>query len=1251
MSTLPRATIEPKQPWPMRRRLPALALAALVVVTLPCRAQQLTGTLSGTVYDQSGAVVPNANITLHNQASGDERALTSDAAGHFVLTALQPATYSIDVKATGFSSWEEHDIVVNQGDNRDIASIKLQIGGNATQVDVVSGQDVVVPLDTSEVSTSLNSTMIDQFPLSGRDAGELLKVMPGMAINTGQSANGFNSRVVNSNQGPVGDYSSNGTQPNGAMAYMLDGANLVDPGNSGTQIANINQDMTASIKVLQSSYGAEYAKGPTIFQAFSKSGGSSFHGEAYLYTHNAVLDSIDAYTKSQGHNNSAQSYYYMGGNVGGPVQLPFVKFNKEHKSLFFWAGYEYMKQQPAGSVINYNVPNAAQLSGDFSNAGIPMDAQTTWTQFYAQPGANLAPGATATSIPTSQFDKNITGILKLYPATNQAPSSGNGWTNYHYVNTSPVNRYEVTGKLDYSLGDNTKITGSYTHQHESDLAPIAIWWQPPNELPYPSPAAASTVSNLVMINGTHVFNATTTNEFVFTRAQFQNPYSLSNPNAVSRQTNGFNVPGLFGNTSKQIPNFETYCCNGQIGNIAQYDLDPGSFGGVKTAPAVYDNFTKVVGNHSLKVGMYWDTQENKQGSTNPGNGTYTLGGGSYSTGNIVADLFLGRIAQYTQQNTIPTQDIKWHQWSIYGQDQWKAAKTLTVNIGLRADHMGQWYGLPNGFQVFNGAAYASAAAGTANRGLEWNAINKSVPNSGWTSPTFYYSPRVGFAYDIFGTGKTVFRGGIAVFPYQVSTEVGNAGNGPLGSFSYTTPSGFEGYDGIKNFTPPSSVSQNGSDIYAMQKGDSRVPFTTDWNATVSQALPWRSVLELSYVANRSANEYLDGGNSNLANQNNVTPGGFFQPDPTLGSQQSPARPGCVYGGTAAQLQNQPIACTQYAYTQNFNPNDYRPLTDYHNIYLVTHAGYSRYNSLQASFQKQSGPYTFVTNYTFSKVLGTRDGVSSNGAGNGTTIDPFNINNNYGPLAYDHTHILNLTYSYTVPSLLHGNRLLAGAVNGWQLSGYTAFQSGAPLQETTGGTLNALYPGNLTVPTLAHSNLPDNSITLPNGLKSIAVGPSEWFGSNAYNALAPALTCDPRKGLHDGMRFNPSCYTTPAFGQQGTIVEPYIRNPAYFDTDLGIYKNFNLGERQKISIRAYATNFINHANPQFGLAGQSDEQLNFVQNSNATCPGCFTINPNTGVATPIQVQSLSPTNTNTTTTGKPHFETGARQVTLAAKYYF
>ncbi len=190
-----------------------LIAIAVAVFNSASLAQQLTGTLSGTVYDQSGAVVPKANVVLKNELSGDVRTATTEADGHFVITAVQPANYSIVVSASGFSSWQENGIVMNVGDTRDVPNIKLNVGGNSTQVNVVAGADALVPTDTAELSTSLNQQMISDFPLQGRDAGELLKIMPGMAMNTSQSSTGFNDKVIGSNNGPVGDYSANGAHP------------------------------------------------------------------------------------------------------------------------------------------------------------------------------------------------------------------------------------------------------------------------------------------------------------------------------------------------------------------------------------------------------------------------------------------------------------------------------------------------------------------------------------------------------------------------------------------------------------------------------------------------------------------------------------------------------------------------------------------------------------------------------------------------------------------------------------------------------------------------------------------------------------------------------------------------------------------------------------------------------------------------------------------------------------------------------
>jgi hypothetical protein len=1255
------------------KRVGVVTGLALVLLLAPfCFGQQLTGTLSGTVYDQSGAVIPNAQLQMKNEASGDVRNTVANGSGFFTITAVQPGSYTVTVSAKGFKSWQEHSIVFAQGDNRTLPNVNLAVGGTGPEtVQVVAGADAVVPVDTAEVSTTVNAQMVEDITLVGRDAGELLKLMPGMALNNGLSQNsGFNDKVVGTNNGPVGAFSSNGTQPNGAMAYMLDGANLVDPGNLGTQIANINQDMVSEVKVLMSSYSAEYAKGPVIFQAFSKSGGSQYHGEGYLYSRNSALNSEDAYSHSQGLPNPSEYYYYLGGNAGGPI--PFL--NHGRKKLFFWGGYEYMIQHPAATPINYNVPTPAQLGGDFSNAGIPAGTLTqlinVWQYAYQPMSSAAPPGGTTTSVPAADFDPNAAAIAKLYPKPNITPSGTNGWNNYQYLNTSPQNRWEATGKVDYAISDNTKLTGSYTRQIENDQHPVGVWWTPPWTLPYPSNVVAPTTSQEIMANLTHVFSPTTTNEFVFTLARYINPSSLSNPSAVDRTKLGFNVTGLFGHTASQIPNIEGPW-GGAFPNIEEFSFDGsgfagGAFGGLKKDPALYDNFTKVLGSHVLKAGFYWDTSENLQssGGLGPGdNGTYNLGWGPNSTGNVVADFLLGRTGNYQQVSAFPTNDLKFHQWSLYAQDSFKANKQLTLNYGLRFDHVGQWYGTPQGFQVWDPGSYVNGPGAPPNTGLLWHATDSHIPLSGLVSPLFYYEPRVGMAYDIFGTGKTVLRAGFAIFRYQISTQVADAATGPEGAFTYTTAGTTTGYaqidGGGAGFTPPSSVAQNGASVYGLQEGDNRTPLTMDWNVTISQALPWRSVFEASYVANKSINEWIDGTNGKIDDLNNILPGGFFLPDPTKGIDVSPNGLTCNNSDAGKNA----LACAGHVanYNASFNSNDYRPLNNYQDIYLLTHGSYANYNSLQVSWQKQSGPVTFLTNYTFSKVLGIRDGQTDNGGGNGPIVDPFSLKNNYGTLAYDHRDIMNLAYVWRLPSFVHGNKFMGAAVDGWQFSGYTTFQSGAPLQPNLNANLNAAYPS-LTYPTAGAPDLPDNTINLPNGLKSATVNASTWFGTSSINNLLPSLTCNPAAHLAKGQYFNPNCFSVPAFGRQGALIWPDMSGPAYFDSDLALFKTFKISERQSVQFRMSATNFLNHPLAQFGLAGNGDQSLNFTNNYTVPIAGTATGvdgNECKFLGSPVgadgnchpKVTGISPTNTNTNTTGKPGFKTGSRIMTFALKYYF
>jgi hypothetical protein len=1179
-------------------------LLVLAICSWSAFGQSATGNISGTVTDASGAVIPKATVLLTDEATGSKRQTISNTAGVFNFAAVLPASYTVNISAAGFRAWEERQIVMTQGSNLNIPNIGLEVGTSKQEVLVV-GNEVTVPTDTGAVSHTLNEQMITELAIQGRDAAELMKIMPGMGNAQGLSQQMFTSLTTQSNTGPIGTMSAQGTQLYGGMTMTADGASLLDPGNMGTQTANINQNQIQEVSLLTSAYGAEYAKGPIVFQAIGKSGSSSYHGNAYFYARNGVFNSTDSYFKALNIPKANDSYYYPGGDFGGPVVLPWTHFNRNHDKLFFYAAYEYMDQNPEGSVNLRFIPTQQMMGGNFSpaylqslgsnfangtfanNAVVPC--QNTCTNNVTFPGG---------IIPATMLDPNSAALYKTMPQPNITPQSNPIGANYQQLLNLPVNRWELRLRGDYNISQNTKAFFSWNRQDETDLNPNNIWWSTGNDLPYPTQMPAHQVSQVYSTNVTHIFSPTLTNEFVFADAQFLNPIVLTNPAAVDPSKIGFSMTGLFNDPfTPQIPNTISWskAAPGYFVPTFGQPFEGGKFGKLSQTPNISDNITKVAGTHLLKFGFYWDYARNFQANSSfQYNSQGTVEFETYAantTSNGAADFATGRNAGLFQQSGAPVQDVKFYQYAFYANDQWKMTRRLTLTLGIRFDHLGNWVnngtGGNLGFAVWNPATYNNTSSAPGWTGVEWHGIDPAIPLSGMPTKLFFPEPRVGVAYDLFGTGKTVLRGGFGIYRYQ-----GSANN--LGSANYNAPLNVEqagttwncciGYNSFNQFSPTLGAPGLGTAANGLdQEGDEREPYAMTYNFTISQRAPWRSLVEVQYSGSASRDQILDG---TLSDQDLIPLGSFFRPDPITGTVVSP-------------------------YSTSFNANDYYPYHNYTGLQLLSHGGYSNYNAFIATWQKQTGRSTFTTNYTFSKVMGTRDGQTFNGNQAGAAEYPYSLGSNYGVLAYDHTHIFNAAYVVNLPSPIHGNRFAEGAVNGWEFSGITQFQSGAPIQDNTGANsnaaLNATYGNNANGATSAQTYLGTTSM-----------------------ALLPVLTCDPRKGLSSGQYFNPNCFAPPQPGQVGNIIWPYIKGPALFNSDLSLYKNFKVREKQKIQLRFEAFNFLNHPLPEFNATGNNaDVQLKFSDANG----------------------NLTQTNQNENTTGKPLYTVNRRVIEFAVRFMF
>lgn len=1249
---------------PLRRGWPLapLLLLALVCFTRASSVQaQTTATLSGTVQDSVGAVIPGAQVTLSNEVTGESRVEETNGAGLYAFPSLVPGNYNLKASAKGFKSAAITGIVLNAGDTRAVPTFNLGIGA-ATETVTISATSEMIPVENGQKIEVLSQADIQNLALEGRDTSELLRVLPGTTVESGgltQTSPAFSDLNVTVDESAIGNgYDINGAVNRGGTAILSDGADMIDVGNMASSLTIIAPEMTAEVSVQASNLSADQPFGPVVVSTISKSGSANYHGEGYFNARNSVLNANSWQAKNQVPQVplGAQHYYYPGGSFGGPV--PFT-----HKKLLFWAGYErWLQNQGNQNILSSYIPTPEMMQGDFSMDNADNAALCPKGFFQGKPpggypggswcsdlgGTVLANGATTTTLPTPAatgtvqigttsytvdngqkfpggfLDPGAAALSKIWPAAQANPAITPQGQNYYAPIDNINNGWIYRVRLDYQLGDNTKIYGSYQQAYSSQLAQgngAHLYWTPGNAIPYPGGGEPENSFGKTMAGHiVHNFNSTTTADFMAAWAFGSYPFIETNQKLVERgalgypdsygkvfaapsgQTlGGLNIPAYNSAGNETFPDFS---------QDSIFENPKGSYAVKKEAPQFALTLTKVWGPHTIKMGGFTQTTDNFQSTFS----SYLDGDLQFAAGqspdlvntgntligspqNATANFVNGIASSYSENNAAPIQDLAEMSTAAFVDDTWKVKPRLNLELGIRIEHVGHWYDRgKTGVPVFYPQRVLSDYfTGKYAPGYYWHAIDAGVPLSGQPNRFAYADPRLGVSYDVFGKGNTVVRGGWGIYRFvtQVNTIQAalQSAQDVLGSPSLNGHRlQLQNIHNLAYSACPSVAKSAPCGVQAGQTGldptDYGQPITYAYNFTIDQRLPWNSQLEIGYVGSKTSQlvddgEDIEGSNfSELANQNKTPIGALFQADPKTGV-------------TATNPENVTENPNLTSFTGTPTGNT---LADYHpyglaygtsGVFMIQNIGYGNYNALQGSWVKTTGRLTFNLNATWSKTLATA-----------LQTNPYVLSANYGPPAIDRPLVFNASYTYNSGTLHYGSQLINQLGSGWTISGISTWQKGGYIPAALG---NGVPNFGLGLQYINQPKDPSSAGLAKDTGVGTGIGNATYFGTDENIPILPVLTCNPTQGLASHQVLNGKCFAAPTVGSQGGQNFPYMNATPYFDNDLALYRTFHIHEKQNVQLRASAFDWLNHSLLEFAGSNYYSTNYNVDYNSKAITP--------------------------------------------------
>ena len=1089
------------------------------------------GRISGTVTDSTGAVVPNASITVTDPATNFSRTVTTDENGFYTATNLPVGTYSVSAEVENFKKALQIGNVLN-ADARLTVDFTLETGQISEVVEVVQESGETVNTTSGEVGKVIDGQQVDNLALNGRNYYQLLTTIPGSVATTDDALEtnlGTNTININGNRG----VSNNLT---------VDGGNNNNAGSNASQINNVGVDFIQEVKIQTSNFSAEYGRNSGAqVNVITKRGTNRYRGSVFEFLRNDFFDARGAFDAAK----PFLRYHNYGYSFGGP--MPFLNFGERDPDdsvfssgkdkFYFFFGQEWKSIHRFGAANRQTIPTTAELNGDFSfrlrgadgivgtdDDGVLRDP--TLAGACTARSVNATTGVVTPAVRTACFGGNNVNLRNRIPLERINPN-GIAIANVYRAmiglsstyTDSPIGnnitfqppiesefRQEFV-RLDYVFNPQHTIYGRYIHDKNGVTEPYGTF------INSPLPTAQqfrNRPGNGLQIG--HLWNVTPniTNDAKF-NASWTDQRIVPSTNYWARETYGYTFAQLFpsgGEYENSIPD-TSFAGNGTVANFA-------GVARALTALArdymVMDTMTWVSGNHTFKFGGLFNASEIYQNgrSTYAGTVNYDVNQNPNSSGNSFADALLGNFRRYTEASLDPASHFKFKQYEAFALDSWRINQKLSIELGVRWQYGTPFYAGENTIANFDPAFYDPARAVSLNStgtvviltpgSNRYNGLVRpegAIPAALQSNPNLanvpavaprglydaknYFMPRVGFAYSPFNDSKTAIRGGFGmyydriegnvIFPLENNppfVESASYENGNLSNIRGGAVSALAPFANITTIDP-----------------DMKTSYTMNFSLGIQRELPWGLFVEANAVGNLGRN---------LTRQ--------------IDLNSIPLR---------VQIANPGV-----------NTNLLRPYKGYSGILQRVADASSHYYAMQLYGAKRKGDLLATLSYTWSKVL-TDANVLTEQAEDGLINRAFN----FGPATFDRTHVFVATYTYGVPFFKNTSGFVKALLDGYEISGITRFQSGRPFTVTASSTVG---------------------------------------GTRRADVISEDLY------IREGRQWiNPAAFAGVTTGRLGNSGVGIIRGPNFFINDFSIRKRFRIGENKDLRLQGDVFNAFNRNN--------------------------------------------------------------------------